>query len=86
MNLFCIDSAILLCRDHKMCVCCEYSWIAGTLRWKAVECNCIYVQSGGNGRTTMLAVGTKGKCFVFRAYAAFTNVAGKAITINHRGE
>lgn len=59
----------------------EYSWNAGTLRWKAVECNCIYVQSSGNGWTAVFAVGTKRKCFVLCAHAAFANAAGKAIVL-----
>lgn len=56
---------------------------AGTLWWKIVECDCIYVQSGGNGWPTMFAVGTKRKCFILCAYTAFVNVAGKSSCGTH---
>lgn len=49
----------------------------GSLWRQAIECDCIYVQSRCNRWTVMFAVGSKGQCFVFRAYTTRFDVTGK---------
>lgn len=50
----------------------------GALRWKAIECDCVHVQPGSNGFSTLLAKRTKRKRLLFctyttRPYATGTN-------------
>lgn len=49
----------------------------GTVRWKIVKCNSIYVQSSSNRWPIVFTICTKRKCFIFRAYATRPNVTGK---------
>jgi len=57
---------------------CSYRslYISGTLRWKAIECNCVHVQSSGDRLAALLAERTEGQRFVFCTHAACPHAAG----------
>lgn len=56
--------------------------ITGPLRWKALECNCLHVQSSSNWWPTLFTIGTKRKCFIFCSYAACFDVTGKPYVVD----
>lgn len=54
----------------------------GALRWKAVECDCVHVQPGSNGFSTLLAKRTERQRLLFCTYTTRPYATGMSNRIH----